>query len=171
MTDSFLQHKSVPYRAAFFRSWLQDPFNVASVVPSSRWLARLMATDLAPGARVVELGAGTGTLTDAILARGVRPQDLFLVEQCMPFVDILRSRFPLASVLRADAAELSDHLPRLVGQVTTSSAACLSFGSQRTRRLGYSQRLSRCCARKAGSTNSRIWAGRPWGIVCLRAYI
>lgn len=117
MTDSFLQHKSVPYRAAFFRSWLQDPFNVASVVPSSRWLARLMATDLAPGARVVELGAGTGTLTDAILARGVRPQDLFLVEQCMPFVDILRSRFPLASVLRADAAELSDHLPRLVGQV------------------------------------------------------
>lgn len=117
MTDSALQRKPSSYRAAFFRSWLQDPFNVASVVPSSRWLARLMATDLGPGARVVELGAGTGTLTEAILARGVRPADLYLVEQCPPFVEILRSRFPQSTVLRADAADLSRHVTELVGAV------------------------------------------------------
>jgi phosphatidylethanolamine/phosphatidyl-N-methylethanolamine N-methyltransferase len=117
MIDSFLQRKSSSHRTAFFRSWLQDPFNVASVVPSSRWLARLMAADLGPGARVVELGAGTGTLTDAILARGVRPADLYLVEQCAPFVDILRSRFPKALVLRADAADLAKHFEPLIGTV------------------------------------------------------
>ncbi len=37
------------HRAVFFRSWLRDPFNVASVAPSSRWLAKLMATGCARG--------------------------------------------------------------------------------------------------------------------------
>ena len=56
-----------PHRAVFFRSWLRDPFQVASVAPSSRWLAKLMATGVHAGACVVELGAGTGTLTTALL--------------------------------------------------------------------------------------------------------
>ncbi len=36
----------------------RDPTPIAS---SSRWLAKLMATGVPPSARVVELGAGTGT--------------------------------------------------------------------------------------------------------------
>ncbi len=129
--------KSSPHRGAFFRSWLQDPFNVASIVPSSRWLARLMATDLGPGARVVELGAGTGTLTDAILARGVRPADLYLVEQCEPFVEILETRFPLASVLRADAADLCRHLPALIGTAdyVVSGLPILWFAKEKKTRI------------------------------------
>lgn len=137
MTDALLQHKPTSHRAAFFRSWLRDPFNVASIVPSSRWLARLMATDLGPGARVLELGAGTGTLTDAILARGVRPSDLYLVEQCAPFADILRARFPEALVLRADAADLVKHLEPLVGTVdyVVSGLPILWFAKDKKRRI------------------------------------
>jgi phosphatidylethanolamine/phosphatidyl-N-methylethanolamine N-methyltransferase len=63
---------------------------VASVVPSSRGLARLMAKDLDADARVVELGAGTGTLTQAIIERGVQPRNLYLVEQNAAFASILR---------------------------------------------------------------------------------
>jgi phosphatidylethanolamine/phosphatidyl-N-methylethanolamine N-methyltransferase len=116
--ESQLQQKrQSAHRGAFFRSWLQDPFHVASVVPSSRWLARLMATDLDARARVVELGAGTGTLTEAILQRGVKPQNLYLVEQHDAFASILRMRFPSATVVQSDAAALPESLGALAGTI------------------------------------------------------
>jgi len=106
-----------PHRGVFFRSWLRDPFNVASVAPSSRWLAKLMATDVHAGARVVELGAGTWTLTTALLDAGVREEDLFLVEQHADFAEVLRRRFPRATVVEADAATLTRPLAVLRGSV------------------------------------------------------
>jgi phosphatidylethanolamine/phosphatidyl-N-methylethanolamine N-methyltransferase len=106
-----------PHRGVFFRSWLRDPFNVASVAPSSRWLAKLMASGVPPSARIVELGAGTGTLTSALLHAGVRPENLFLVEQHADFVTVLRARFPGATVVEADAVELTRSLGVLRGSV------------------------------------------------------
>jgi phosphatidylethanolamine/phosphatidyl-N-methylethanolamine N-methyltransferase len=118
MSTAQLQRKcNSAHRGVFFRSWMQDPFHVASIVPSSRWLAKLMATGLEPGARVVELGAGTGTLTEAILDRGVRPEDVYLVEQHGAFVDVLRQRFPGATVVQTDAAAVSAELGELRGTV------------------------------------------------------
>ncbi len=117
MSTSLQQVRNAPHRGVFFRSWLKDPFRVASITPSSRWLARLMATDVAPGARVVELGAGTGTLTEAIVECGVRQEDLYLVEQHTMFCDVLRQRFPGSHVVQADAATLTDSLGALRGTV------------------------------------------------------
>ncbi len=111
------QGRNAPHRGVFFKSWLKDPFHVASITPSSRWLARLMATDVEAGARVVELGAGTGTLTEAIVERGVRQQDLYLVEQHAMFCDVLRQRFPGSNVVQVDAAALTDSLESLRGTV------------------------------------------------------
>jgi phospholipid N-methyltransferase len=105
------------HRGIFFRSWLRDPFRVAAVAPSSRWLARLMATGLTPESCVIELGAGTGTLTSAILDCGVRPENLFLIEQHTEFCEVLRARFPGASVLQIDAAALTTSLGALRGRV------------------------------------------------------
>ncbi len=117
MSTLLQQRRSAPHRGVFFRSWLKDPFHVASITPSSRWLARLMATDVGRGARVVELGAGTGTLTEAIVERGVREEDLYLVEQHAMFCGVLRQRFPGSSVVQADAATLTDSLGSLRGTV------------------------------------------------------
>ncbi len=117
MSTSLQQVRNAPHRGVFFKSWLKDPFHVASITPSSRWLARLMATDVGPGARVVELGAGTGTLTDAIVERGARQEELYLVEQHAGFCDVLRQRFPGSHVVQADAAALSDSLGSLLGAV------------------------------------------------------
>ena len=117
MSTLLQQPRSAPHRGVFFRSWLKDPFHVASITPSSKWLARLMATDVGPGARVVELGAGTGTLTDAIVERGVRQEDLYLVEQHPMFCDVLRQRFPSSHVVQADAATLTESLGALRGTV------------------------------------------------------
>lgn len=104
-------------RGVFFRSWLRDPFHVASIAPSSRGLADLMATNIESGARVVEFGAGTGSLTSAILDRGVRPEDLYLVERNRDFVAVLRRRFPRAHVVEADAAAVPAELDGLQGTV------------------------------------------------------
>jgi phosphatidylethanolamine/phosphatidyl-N-methylethanolamine N-methyltransferase len=112
-----LNRKRDSHHATFFRSWLQDPFHVASVVPSSRGLAKQMAVGLHPGARVVELGAGTGTLTESILEQGVRPSDLYLVEQHGAFASILRSRFAGATVLETNAETVAQDLARLAGTV------------------------------------------------------
>ena len=116
MTDSILQRdRNIAHRGVFFRNWLRDPFHVASIVPSSRWLAKAMATGLTPGARVLELGAGTGTLTTAILECGVRRNDLYLVENNSDFAGVLQQRFPGTHVLEADAAALPEYLGNLRG--------------------------------------------------------
>jgi phospholipid N-methyltransferase len=60
---------------------------------------------------VIELGAGTGVFTRALLARGVREQDLVLVETNRQLANMLRKRFPAAHVICADAAELGSHYP------------------------------------------------------------
>jgi phospholipid N-methyltransferase len=104
------------HRAEFFRSWLHDPFGVASIAPSGRALARSMAAGIGPGARVIELGAGTGTLTQALLANGVAPQHLHLVERNPRFVRILRRRFPELCVHAIDAGQLAMHFEGCRGQ-------------------------------------------------------
>ena len=117
MESQLQQKRHSAHHAAFFKSWLHDPFQVASIVPSSRSLARLMATDLRAGARVVELGAGTGTLTQALIDRGVRASDLFLVENNDAFASILGKRFPGATIVHADAQTLNERLSTLAGVV------------------------------------------------------
>ena len=92
----------------FFRSWLADPMRVAAIAPSSRSLARLITREIDPSrAPVLEQGPGTGVFTRALLDRGLREDDLTLIEYGAEFVAPLRARFPLARVLRADAARLS----------------------------------------------------------------
>lgn len=97
----------------FFKSWVRNPFAIGAVAPSGRLLARLMASNLQAGSRVIELGAGTGTVTRAILDSGVRPEDLFIIEQNAEFVEILRRRFPRCPVLQADAGALGAYLGQL----------------------------------------------------------
>lgn len=117
MESQLQQKRHSAHHAAFFKNWLHDPFQVASIVPSSRSLARLMATDLYTGARVVELGAGTGTLTQALFDRGVRASDLYLVENNDAFASILGTRFPGATIVHADAQTLNERLSALAGTV------------------------------------------------------
>jgi phosphatidylethanolamine/phosphatidyl-N-methylethanolamine N-methyltransferase len=111
MSETELREHTHDDFGRFFRSWIQNPLAIGAVAPSGRSLAKLMATDLGPGARVIELGAGTGTVTQAILDNGVRPEDLFVVERDAQFLKILTRRFPGCPIVAADATVLVDHLP------------------------------------------------------------
>jgi phosphatidylethanolamine/phosphatidyl-N-methylethanolamine N-methyltransferase len=100
------QQQAIDQRREFWRSWIRDPRKIGAIAPSSRVLAALMARGLTSGARVLELGAGTGSVTSAILAAGIHPQDLCVVEQNRDFLPLLRNRFPQVRLLQADATAL-----------------------------------------------------------------
>jgi phosphatidylethanolamine/phosphatidyl-N-methylethanolamine N-methyltransferase len=67
---------------------------------------------------VVELGAGTGAVTEALLARGVPARQLIAIERSPALADLLRARFPGIRVVCGDAV----HLRRLLRHLGTGGA-------------------------------------------------
>lgn len=98
--------------ARFLRSWVERPLVTGAVTPSSRFLARVMANYVDPAmpGPVIELGPGTGPVTEALVRRGVAPERLILVEFNREFCRLLRHRFPGATVVEGDAYSVADTL-------------------------------------------------------------
>ena len=86
-------------------------------MPSGRVLARTMAryVDVESDAPVVELGPGTGAITNALIARGIDQKRLVLVEYNPGFCALLRDRYPQAKVIQGDAYRLRDSLREVLG--------------------------------------------------------
>ena len=56
----------------FLRSWIEKPLRMGAVMPSGKVLARTMAqyVDVDSTAPVIELGPGTGAITNALIKHG-----------------------------------------------------------------------------------------------------
>jgi phosphatidylethanolamine/phosphatidyl-N-methylethanolamine N-methyltransferase len=102
----------------FIRSWLERPLTVGAVTPSGKILARTMARYVDPDSDgpVVELGPGTGPVTEALVQAGVAPSRLVLVEFNPTFCRILRSRYPDATLVQGDAYSMRRLLETLLLQ-------------------------------------------------------
>jgi phosphatidylethanolamine/phosphatidyl-N-methylethanolamine N-methyltransferase len=96
----------------FLRSWIEKPLHMGAVMPSGRVLARTMAqyVKIDSSAPVVELGPGTGPITNALIEHGVDQKRLVLVEYNPGFCALLRDRYPHARVVQGDAYALRDSL-------------------------------------------------------------
>ena len=93
---------------SFFTAWMAAPGRVGAIAPSGAALAELITRDInANTGPVLELGPGTGAFTYQLLKRGVRQQDLTLIEYGSDFMRLLQLRFPGARVLWMDAARLA----------------------------------------------------------------
>lgn len=92
----------------FFKGWIDKPKAVGSIVPTSSITARKMASVVNPksGLPVLEVGPGTGVITRAILAQGVKPENLYAVEYSTDFVRHLRQLYPDINVIEGDAFNL-----------------------------------------------------------------
>ena len=99
----------------FFRRWLKNPRQLGTLAPISVKLSRLAAKEAlsqyTPGMPVVEIGAGTGRLTRALLNCGVRPEDLTVVELDGEMCDFLRKSIPDIHVIEGDATHLNSLIP------------------------------------------------------------
>jgi phosphatidylethanolamine/phosphatidyl-N-methylethanolamine N-methyltransferase len=96
----------------FLRSWIEKPLHMGAVMPSGRVLARTMAqyVNVDSSGPVVELGPGTGAITNALIERGIDQKRLVLVEYNPGFCALLRDRYPQAKVVQGDAYKLRDSL-------------------------------------------------------------
>jgi phosphatidylethanolamine/phosphatidyl-N-methylethanolamine N-methyltransferase len=116
MTTTSTPH---PERNLFFKRWLKNPLAVGAVLPSSKTLARRISEsvmeahgeDIRRGAFVVEVGAGTGSFTQALLDAGLPPAQLVAVERDPELFDYLAARFPQLKLICGDAEELTNLLP------------------------------------------------------------
>ncbi|MCR4267496.1 phospholipid N-methyltransferase PmtA [Nitratireductor sp. ZSWI3] len=137
----------------FFRGWIDQPKAVGSIIPTSSITARRMASviDTRSGLPVLEVGPGTGVITKAILAHGVKPENLYAVEYSADFVKHLRACYPGVNVIEGDAFDLDGTLgegaPELFDSVI-SGVPLLNFPV--AARVGYLESLLR-----------RIPEGRP----------
>jgi len=104
----------------FLRRWLANPLRVGAILPSSKALARLVGRNVVRQGNemVLELGAGTGTITRGVVEAGLPEANLVLVELDPDMVAYLRERFPKARVIEGDATRPLDLIPSsLVGRM------------------------------------------------------
>ncbi|HVV68663.1 MAG TPA: methyltransferase domain-containing protein [Gammaproteobacteria bacterium] len=96
-------------RFSFLKALVKDPAAIGAITPSSHFLGEEMAAHIyyQPGAAIVELGAGTGVITEALLAAGVRPEDLIVIEYSHTFATQLRAHLPHVRIIEGDAANLT----------------------------------------------------------------
>jgi phosphatidylethanolamine/phosphatidyl-N-methylethanolamine N-methyltransferase len=164
----------------FLQEWLANPQRTGSLVPSSRKLAAAMARWLPsdPESFVLELGPGTGAVTQALLARGLREDRLVAIERNPKLAHLLRERFPRARIITGDAWHLDDLLRRQrqpiasVGAVI-SSLPLLNFSEEQAEALAqkirtvlepqgtwvqYSYQIGR--PRSRGSSDFRLLASK-----------
>lgn len=119
-----LQNFSDSFR--FMGRFLRDPLSVGSLVPSSAFLSRAMAVAVVEKLNnmdcVIEIGAGTGSLTRALLKEGVAHDRLICLESDVNMVKCLRKKFPDLTIIHGNACFLKDalaFLKRRVGAIVS----------------------------------------------------
>jgi phosphatidylethanolamine/phosphatidyl-N-methylethanolamine N-methyltransferase len=99
-----------------FRRFLAHPLTVRAVLPASQAFSRLIASRVRrrESEFVVELGAGTGAVTHALLEAGVPADRLLVIEIDPAMADFLRATLPGVFVIEGDAFEVAEAVPAAV---------------------------------------------------------
>src|SRR5688500_13789643 len=106
----------------FFKTWATSPLKMGADTPTSLALADLMVEHAAPDPAgwVLELGPGTGAVTEALVRAGIPAERIVSVEYDKDFCRLLRERFPAAHIIHGDARDLDAVLGE--GRGTESAA-------------------------------------------------
>ncbi len=115
--------------ALFLKRWLRRPLAMGAVVPSGPLLTRALALTAVREMQgreghVIELGAGTGEVTKALLAAGIAPERLALVERDPELTAFLRRHFRGPRIIEGDAARL----PKLLAAEGVAKVATVVSG-------------------------------------------
>ena len=73
-------------------------------------MASAISPTLIRSGRFVELGAGTGPVTEALLRHGVPPERLYVVEKSSALAECLSERFPNVNVLCCSANSIRNRI-------------------------------------------------------------
>ncbi len=107
----------------FLRQLVKNPKMLGAIVPSSEALGKFISKQIVitDQTQCVEIGAGTGSLTLALLRAGILPENLYVVELDTTLSDFLKKKLPAeVHVIKGDAAHLEKLLPsHIIGHVDT----------------------------------------------------
>lgn len=121
--------KNMSLNAMLLNEIIKAPREIGAVCPSSARLGDVMASSICDGDEglVVELGAGTGAITESLLRRGIASNNLIIIEKSASFARYLSERFSNVRVFHADASDL----PAILEQASTIKAvvSCLPLRS------------------------------------------
>jgi phosphatidylethanolamine/phosphatidyl-N-methylethanolamine N-methyltransferase len=116
-------------RLALLRQFVKNPRETASVAPSSRQLANLMASAIPENAmHIVEIGAGTGVITEGILRRGFPPSAVYAIEMNPTLHKMLLSRFASIHSACGDARNMASITRSWRNDRDSVDAICSSLG-------------------------------------------
>jgi phosphatidylethanolamine/phosphatidyl-N-methylethanolamine N-methyltransferase len=113
--------------ARFIKTWFENPLVMGAVSPSGRKLARAMArfVDPALAGPIIELGPGTGPVTEALVRRGIAVDRLVLVEYDPAFCQLLARRYPSARIIHGDAYNSRSALQAAIQQPAAAVVSSL----------------------------------------------
>jgi phosphatidylethanolamine/phosphatidyl-N-methylethanolamine N-methyltransferase len=97
------------HRIGFFRQFLKAPMELGTCFTSGKGLTRALTSHmgLEGATTVVELGPGSGPLTERILELVPAGAMFFTIESNEGLVDLLRKRFPSVTTYHDDALNVS----------------------------------------------------------------
>jgi phosphatidylethanolamine/phosphatidyl-N-methylethanolamine N-methyltransferase len=132
-------NQEVEALTAFLKSVYRDPTRAGALAPSSSALSKRIASRVRHDvSHVLEIGAGTGAFTRALLERGIPPGRVWAVEIDPSLASFLEQQFPAVHVLCGNAVDLAALLPSSVqGRIDTvvSGVPMRNFSRQERREI------------------------------------
>ena len=100
--------KRLQATGTFFKEFILSPSSVGSVCPSSKALASslIKATPLDDDGLIIDLGAGSGIVTEELIKAGVAPERIMAVEISPGFTKVFSKRCPNVPLIIGDARSL-----------------------------------------------------------------
>lgn len=104
------QRNSIASVTAFWRECLRSPRSIGSIFPSSASLGRTIAGEVFknPSGQIIELGAGTGAITSALIDLNGGGNNIIVVERSKKLAKILQAKFLGVQVECCCATEISE---------------------------------------------------------------
>ena len=105
----------------FIKAWIKNPRNMGSIVPSSTYLAAHITAQIyqTPNGTILELGPGTGAITQGLLKANISPKNIILLEKDSILANKLQSQFPDIRVINDDASRLAELFPENTHKIDT----------------------------------------------------
>jgi phosphatidylethanolamine/phosphatidyl-N-methylethanolamine N-methyltransferase len=140
-----LSDTSLADNLRFIRALISRPKSIGAIMPSSPQLAAAIARQIDPAlGPVLEVGPGTGVISQAILDQGVRPENLTLLEYDEDLAAHVAARCPAVRVIQGDAFALDHTLGARHAQPFGAIVSCIPLLNHPvTRRKSYMDGLVR----------------------------
>lgn len=105
--------KKICASGIFIKEFIKSPGSVGSICPSSTELASSLINavpDNNDNGLIVDLGAGSGVVTEQLIKTGVSPKSIIAVEKSSGFIRIFNKRCPGIPLIISDACSLENIL-------------------------------------------------------------